>query len=220
MYRPNPRSGFGKQAGAQATRSKPLKRPKQARGKFTVLAIYDAFVRIWREEGWEGVTTRKVALETGIAVGTLYDYFPDKEALLSGYVRHCVEALLARLDADVIAPLDLPWRERLAKLVRITCDGDAHGLPTFDHGMLVIEHLVAEPKHHRRVYDELASRWVKAFAACKDLEMQPSPGAISAMFTAAWGARRYRLLLLAEPPAFDGGEWVREIEAMVLARVH
>jgi AcrR family transcriptional regulator len=83
-----------------APRSKPLKRPTQARSKFTVQAIYDAFVRIWNAHGWEGVTTRAVALETGIAVGTLYDYFPDKEAMLSGYVRHCVEALLARLDAE------------------------------------------------------------------------------------------------------------------------
>ncbi len=215
MYRRTPASGFGKSAAAAPARSKPLKRPTQARGKFTVQAIYDAFVRIWNSEGWDGVTTRKVALETGIAVGSLYDYFPDKDALLSGYVRHCVEALLARLDADVIAPPDLPWRERLALLVRITCDSEVQGLPTFDHGMLMLEHRVAEPKHHRRVYEELEGRWLAAFAACRDLPDPPVPAAIRAWLTACWGGRRYRLLLSSE----GGGEWVREMESLLLARL-
>ncbi len=151
-------------------------------------AIYDAFVRIWEAEGWDGVTTRAVALETGIAVGTLYDYFPDKEALLSGYVRHCVEALLARLDADVVAPpaAALAARERIARLVRITCDSRLDGLPAFDHGMLLLEHRVAEPEHHLRVYDELATRWLQAFAAC-ELPDPPTDATVHALSTAAWG---------------------------------
>ena len=215
MYGRAPVRGFGNKAGPAPERSKPLKRPTQARGKFTVQAIYDAFVRIWNAQGWEGVNTRKVALETGIAVGTLYDYFPDKDALLSGYVRHCVEALLARLDADVIAPPDLPWRERLARLVRITCDSEAEGLPVFDHGMLMLEHRVAEPKHHRRVFEELASRWLAAFAACKDLAAQPDPATVRALLTAAWGGRRYRLLLA---PA--DADWVPEMERLVLAALN
>ena len=53
--------------------AKPLKRPTQARARFTVQAIYDAFVRIWQRDGWQRLTTRNVALETGISVGTLYD---------------------------------------------------------------------------------------------------------------------------------------------------
>ena len=83
MYARRPRDGFGLQA-----RPKPLKRPAQARPRFTVQAIYDAFVRIWQRDGSAGVATRAVALETGVAVGTLYEYFPNKQALLSGYVRY------------------------------------------------------------------------------------------------------------------------------------
>lgn len=199
-----------------APRSKPLKRPTQARSKFTVQAIYDAFVRIWNAQGWEGVTTRAVALETGVAVGTLYDYFPDKEALLSGYVRHCVDALLARLDAEVIAPSDMVWQERVQRLVRITCDTRLDGLPAVDHQMLMLEHRVAEPKHHRRVYDELSIRWEQAFNACKDLQPPLSSATVHALLTAAWGARRYRLLV---QPDSSSGEWVVEMEAMVIARV-
>ncbi|MGO4390829.1 TetR/AcrR family transcriptional regulator [Variovorax sp. M-6] len=219
MYRRPSTSGFGKTTETTPARSKPLKRPTQARAKFTVQAIYDAFVRIWNAEGWDGVTTRAVALETGIAVGTLYDYFPDKEALLSGYVRHCIEALLRRLDTDAVAPpaAELPARERLGRLVRITCDSGLEGLPAFDRGMLLLVHRVAEPKHHQRVYDELAIRWHQAFAACTDLPRPARPATIQALLTAAWGGRRYRLLLRPDP-ADDAG-WVAEMESLVLHRV-
>ena len=95
MYERRPRGGFGLLA-----RPKPLKRPAQARAKFTVQAIYDAFVRIWQREGWAGVTTRAVALETGVSVGALYEYFPNRQALLSGYVRHGIESLIAALRSE------------------------------------------------------------------------------------------------------------------------
>ena len=188
----------------------------QARSKFTVQAIYDAFVRIWRTDGWAGVTTRAVALETGISVGTFYDFFPDKEALLSGYVRHCVEALLARIEAEAITPQGLDAAERIGRLVRITCNARLDGLPVFDHEMLMLEHRIAEPKHHRRVYDELAAAWARTFAACHDLQPPPSPAAVQAMLLVCWGARRYHLLV--QPDGAD--DWVSEIEAMVLGRVN
>jgi hypothetical protein len=131
-------------------------------------------------------------------------------------VRHCIEALLARLDAEVIAPAGIDWRERVKRLVRITCDTRLEGLPAFDHEMLMLEHRVAEPKHHRRVYDELAGRWLQAFAACKDLQPGPSPATLHALLTAAWGGRRYRLLV---QPEAAGDDWVSEMEAMVMARL-
>src|SRR5688572_6834666 len=100
---------------------KPLKRPTQARAKFTVQAIFDAFVRIWQRDGWARLTTRAVALEAGIAVGTLYDYFPSKAALQSGYVRHCIETLIHAVDAEAVQPVGLPWRERTHRLVALAC---------------------------------------------------------------------------------------------------
>ena len=56
MYARKGASGFGNAAPA-----KPLKRPAQARAKLTVQAIHDAFVRIWRRDGWAKLTTRAVS---------------------------------------------------------------------------------------------------------------------------------------------------------------
>ena len=153
---PRPRRGFGMRhvahAAVSAPRAKPLKRPSQARARFTVQAIYDAFVRIWQAQGWERLTTRAVALETGISVGTLYEYFPNKQALLSGYVRHAMDVLLATIEKQVVQASDAPWQERLHHLLRLTIGIDAPELPYYDPEMLALEHQIAELKHHRRVH--------------------------------------------------------------------
>jgi len=134
--------------------AKPLKRPTQQRAKATVQAIFDSYVRIWQRDGWSRLTTRAVALEAGVAIGTLYDYFPNKHALHSGYVRYCVEQLLDAIDVQAIAPTALAWPERIRRLVRALA-GVEPQLPWFHPDMLELETLVAEPKHQRRVYEDL-----------------------------------------------------------------
>jgi AcrR family transcriptional regulator len=196
-----------------ATVSKPLKRPSQPRAKFTVQAIYDAFIRIWRRQGWVGVTTRAVALETGIAVGTLYDYFPNKEALLSGYVRHCLDSLLESLAQEATLSPGLTWQQRVNVLINLTCGSQTAGQPFFDHGMLMLEHQIAEPKHHLRVFQELSTAWRACLDACMDLPVQPTQAKLDSLLLAVWGGRRYFLLL--SPVVMDQQVWIKEMQAML-----
>jgi len=220
MYRRRLPSGFGNQSSAleaSASRAKPLKRPRQARAKFTVQAIYDAFVRIWRAGGWDSVSTRSVALETGISVGTLYDYFPSKEALLSGYVRYCMEALLDEIELKVIQAPGIPWRERVQRLVRLTCALHSPALPYFDAGMLQLESVIAESKHHRRVFEEMSEKWIQAIDACTDLPVKPDPEKVRVLFASVWGAKRYLLLL--EMQAAFVESWTEEMVEMCCARL-
>ncbi|MVV50437.1 TetR/AcrR family transcriptional regulator [Pseudomonas sp. PB120] len=214
------KSGFGNAKGSASIlnpRAKPLKRPSQARAIFTVEAIYEAFVRIWRRNGWSGLTTREVALEAGVAIGTLYDYFPSKEALLSGYVRHCLDALLLRLDLQVVHASELDWPTRIKRLVRLTCEPEDASLPLFNAEVLAIEHQIAEPKHHRRVFEELTHKWREAFAACSDLPAQPSQAAIDAWLIMAWGGRRY--CVATQPTAEQTAAWLSEMETMIRSRL-
>jgi AcrR family transcriptional regulator len=194
---------------------KPLKRPSQARARFTVQAIYDAFVRIWQRDGWERLTTRAVALETGISVGTLYDYFPNKLALLSGYVRHGIEVLLTAIEREAVQPQGLSWQQRLHQLVRLMCGVDAPELAWFHPRMLALEAQMAEAKHHRRVHEELIAAWQRVFDACSDLPARPSPATVQAMHLAVWGSRRYALLL--ELDEVQARQWAVEMERMCCA---
>lgn len=174
-------------------RNKPLKRPTQGRAKMTVQAIFDTYVRIWQRDGWERVTTRAVALEAGVAVGTLYDYFPSKEALHSGYVRHCIERLLLAVEEQAIEPAQLGWTERVGRLVRLL-GGVAGEAAWFHPQMLELEPVIAERKHQQRAYAELLGIWWRVLDASPDLPGKPSGEQVEALHLMVWGARRYALL--------------------------
>lgn len=87
--------------------------PVQARSRQTVEDILDGATRVFRREGW-GATTNRIAEETGVSIGTLYEYFANKEALLLTLAeRHLVTA-----EAGVQRALsaDLPTPELLTEL--------------------------------------------------------------------------------------------------------
>jgi AcrR family transcriptional regulator len=60
----------------------PRKQPKQERAKVTVEAILIATTRILTEEGYSQLNTNRVAELAGVGIGSLYQYFPNKEALI------------------------------------------------------------------------------------------------------------------------------------------
>lgn len=72
----------------------PRKSPRQGRSIATVDAIFEATIQVLLGDGLMRLTTTRVARRAGVSVGTLYQYFPNKEALLFAVLeRHL--ALLA-----------------------------------------------------------------------------------------------------------------------------
>lgn len=61
----------------------PRKQPRQERARATVDAILRATAHILRTEGWDGCNTNAVARRAGVSIGSLYQYFPSKEALVA-----------------------------------------------------------------------------------------------------------------------------------------
>ena len=66
----------------------PRKLPKQERSQATVEAILTATTRILTEEGYDQFTTNRVAELAGVSIGSLYQYFPNKEALIFALAEH------------------------------------------------------------------------------------------------------------------------------------
>ena len=90
-----------------ATALNPRKKPKQPRSAVTVEAILEAAIRILRQDGWPAVTTTRVAMRAGVSVGSLYQYFPNREAIAAAIVRRRARDLLgAALQADVAGAAD------------------------------------------------------------------------------------------------------------------
>lgn len=68
-------------------RLKPRKTPVQGRSKATCDAVLEAAARILVEEGRQALTTNRIAERAGVSVGSLYQYFPGKEAILAELLR-------------------------------------------------------------------------------------------------------------------------------------
>lgn len=86
-------------------RKKPRRRvPAQQRAVATVEAILAAAARVFVREGFAGATTNRIAERAGVSIGSLYEYFPNKDTILVALVdRHIAdgEAVLAEAVADV-----------------------------------------------------------------------------------------------------------------------
>jgi AcrR family transcriptional regulator len=88
----------------------PRKSPVQARSAASVDAILDATIQVLLRVGKERLTTTRVALRAGVSVGTLYQYFPNKSALLQA-------ALRRHLD-EVTDAVELICKEQKGKTLR------------------------------------------------------------------------------------------------------
>src|SRR5436190_2608156 len=72
----------------------PRKLPRQRRSKATVQAILDACAEGLQRGGYHGLTTHAIALRAGASVGTLYQYFPNRDAVAGALVARAMERLL------------------------------------------------------------------------------------------------------------------------------
>jgi AcrR family transcriptional regulator len=64
-------------------RAKPRKTPVQARAKATWNAILDAAAQVLLARGYEKATTDRIAERAGGSVGSVYEYFPNKESIFA-----------------------------------------------------------------------------------------------------------------------------------------
>lgn len=82
-----------------AARLKPRKTPQQARSTVTIEAIFDATLQVLLADGVGKLTTTRVAERAGVSVGTMYQYFPHKQALLFAIVERQLETVISALHA-------------------------------------------------------------------------------------------------------------------------
>jgi len=84
--------------------------PKQPRARATIADILEATSRIIEREGYDALTTNKIARVAGVGVGSLYQYFATKEAVVEALQEQHFEAMgrafLARMEELERAPLD------------------------------------------------------------------------------------------------------------------
>jgi AcrR family transcriptional regulator len=95
----------------------PRKRPSQARSQATVDAIVDAAARVLVRDGYGAFTTNRVAERAGVSVGSLYQYFPNKDALLAELKARHIADLERGLDEAMARVGDAPLPALVAAVI-------------------------------------------------------------------------------------------------------
>jgi AcrR family transcriptional regulator len=92
--------------------------PRQSRSKDTVAAILEATTQILIERGSAGLTTNHVAARAGVSIGTLYQYFSNKQDLVMAVVNAHIAEMLTLLRETVFDAADLPIPVTVRRYVR------------------------------------------------------------------------------------------------------
>jgi len=101
----------------RAALTKPRKIAAQARSRATVDALVAATARILVNEGFDKASTNRIAEVAGVSVGSLYQYFPSKEALVAAVMeRHQCETVRSVRD-ELSQVLALPLEPAMRRLV-------------------------------------------------------------------------------------------------------
>jgi AcrR family transcriptional regulator len=84
-------------------RTIPRKRPRQERALATVDAILGATAHVLCTIGYDRTSTNRVALAAGVSIGSLYQYFPSKEALVAALVERHTEEMTSLVKRQLAA---------------------------------------------------------------------------------------------------------------------
>jgi AcrR family transcriptional regulator len=140
----------------------PRRKPKQARARDTVEVLLEAAARVLAQHGYSSATTNRIAATAGVSVGTVYEYFENKEAIFDSLIRRELDALVAAFRAQDLGP-EAPLIDVLRGLI-------ASGMAAMPHGPELFRALEAVPgatfRHHlasgRQLVIELVRRVLEA----------------------------------------------------------
>jgi AcrR family transcriptional regulator len=200
-------------------RLEPRKLPKQARSGATVEAILEAAAQVFERQGYAAGTTNRIAKRAGVSIGSLYQYFPNKDAILVALVhRHLAEGMAAlqphlrRLSGGALFDDVLP--DIVHAMVAL------HALAPGLHRVLFEETQL--PPALRAELDELEDRLVElaADALAADPCSPPVDPRLSARVAIGAIEGLTHRLVLRPPPGIGPQAIAGEITEVVRAYVH
>ena len=116
----------------------PRKHASQERSRATVDALVEATARILVREGFDKASTNRIALKAGVSVGSLYQYYPSKEALVAAVVDRHQQELMQVVREALAKVAGKPLEEAVRTLVTVAIE--AHRI---------------DPKLHRVVAEQI-----------------------------------------------------------------
>jgi AcrR family transcriptional regulator len=152
------------------------RRPRQARSESTVDAIYEATAQIIEREGADRITTRRISEVSGFSIGTLYQYFQDRDSLLMAMAISHRDKVIERLKSTLAASRDQPVREGISRLVAVNVEYARSNRKTLRAVMRVVTRKgrAARMQEAMRVLDDCIGRCLAQLAESDGLALSPA----------------------------------------------
>jgi AcrR family transcriptional regulator len=155
---------------AASPRLEPRKSPVQARSTASVQAILDATIQVLLTIGKDRLTTTRVAHRAGVSVGTLYQYFPNKSALVQAALSRHLTGIVEAVEQACAAHHHQPLSIMAATLVDAFFHAKTRNLKTS-----VALYQVSSDVDGLRISRQIGNRAIKAIAAMLATAPQPVP---------------------------------------------
>lgn len=176
-------------------------------------ALLDAAARILAEGGLEAANTNRIAEVAGVSVGSLYQYFPNKEALVAALVERRVEEEVQAFDAALAERRDLPLRELVGWLAKGFVAMHAAERALYEALLPVVPRLDRERFVRARVARATA-HLARALADQGDALARPDP-ALAAFVALRAAEALVHTAVLERPALLASGLLAAEIEALL-----
>ena len=147
----------------------PRKRPRQARSQATCDTLLQATARVLVKHGFDGLSTNAVAAAAGVSIGSLYQYFPNKEALVAALIEHHIEQMNAAVLAELSRVATLPMAEAARAVIELTIR--AHAVEPELHRVLTEQVPRVGRLAKLREMDQLCHRMVAGLLAARKGEL-------------------------------------------------
>jgi len=176
----------------------PRKTPVQRRAAVTVDAISEATIQVLLKHGINQLTTTRVAERAGVSVGTLYQYYPNKQSLLFAVLADHLDHVASAVEDACARAHGTPLSEMMKTVVEAFVDAKMTRIDV-SVSLYQIAADVGGPALARRMGQRSRKALEATLQTAPDLVSAPDSFAVEMMFASMAGATRYVLESGASP---------------------
>lgn len=193
------------------------RRPIQARSKATVDAILEATTRVLKTDGYEKASTNRIAKVAGVSVGSLYQYFPNKQALILALLERHAERQAMTVASLLGGMQDAPLDQLVRRVVEALLA--AHRVDPELHRVIMEQIPGVEAVREIRKMEKLLTALVTSEIDKRQSETRPLPDPELTTFVLIHTVEGLTHAAVLERPDLLGDRLVDEITTLVLRYV-